>query len=86
MQGMIIFQYICPPSDNAGLLLFLGTDQESKSYECGDEIFGGGGVLEVVLRNSHVRVKYLYILAGSVPSSPTMIIFMLYILSIVISL
>ena len=82
---MIIFQYICPPADNAGLLIFLGTDQERKSYECGDGIFGGGGVLKVVLRNRHVRVKYLYILSGSVPSSPTMINFMLYILSIVIS-
>ena len=88
MQGMIIFQYICPPSDNAGLLLFLGTDQESKSYECGDGIFGrgeGGGMIGVFLRNIHVRVQYFYILDGSVTSSPTMIIFMLYICSIVIS-
>ena len=85
MQGIIIFQCICPPADNAGLLLFLGTDQERKSHECGDGIFGGWGVLEVVLRNSHVRVNYLYILAGSVPSSTTMIIFMIYVLSIVIS-
>ena len=79
MQGMITFQYICPPADNAGILLFLGAEQERKRYECGDGIFGGRGVLEFVLRNRNVRFKYLYILAGSVPSSPTMIIFMLYI-------
>ena len=45
----------------------------------------GEGMIGVFLRNIHVRVQYFYILDGSVTSSPTMIIFMLYICSIVIS-